>query len=222
MDGVEFSADFPHVLALVGPSGGGKSSLLRLLAGLIRPTTGRLEIDGQPLPTAERSLLRYRRTVGVVFQSYNLFPHLTARENILLPLEKVHRLADAAARADAVLDRLKLTAHAGKRPAQLSGGQNQRVAIARALAGEPHFLIMDEPTSALDPEMTAEVLDVISELRHESRPLVLATHAMGFARRIADQVAFVSEGQVRECGSDFFARPRTVEAQRFLERVLRY
>ena len=215
---------FPHVLALIGPSGGGKSSLLRVLAGLALPTAGTVAVDDRELPRTERDLRAYRRRVGVVFQSYNLFPHLTARQNILLPLEKVHRLPDASERADRVLDRLRLLDHAGKRPAELSGGQNQRVAIARALAPDPDFLIMDEPTSALDPEMTAEVLDVISALKDEGRPLILATHAMGFARRVADQVAFVAEGAVVECGEaePFFAAPANPAVQRFLGKVLKY
>lgn len=215
---------FPHVLALIGPSGGGKSSLLRILAGLALPTSGTVSVDDRELPRTEKELRLYRRRVGVVFQSYNLFPHLTARQNILLPLEKVHRLPDAAARADRVLDRLRLLDHAGKRPAELSGGQNQRVAIARALAVEPDFLMMDEPTSALDPEMTAEVLDVISELKEESRPLILVTHAMGFARQIADEVAFVADGKIAASGKAdaFFENPGIPEAQRFLGKVLKY
>ena len=222
--GASLDASFEHTLALIGPSGGGKSTLLRVLAGLEYPDAGQVEINGQRLEFAEEKLAAYRRRIGVVFQSYNLFPHLTARENLLLPLEQVHRLPDAAARADQVLERFRLGPHAHKKPAELSGGQRQRVAIARALAIDPEFLLMDEPTSALDPEMTAEVLDVIAGLREAGRPLVLVTHEMGFARQTADTVAFVADGVVRECrpAQAFFGEPETPEAQRFLERILKY
>jgi polar amino acid transport system ATP-binding protein len=222
--GVSLQASFAHTLALIGPSGGGKSTLLRVLAGLEFPDAGRVEINGQALEFSEVSLASYRRRIGVVFQNFNLFPHLTARENLLLPLQRVHRLPDAAERADQALERFRLGPHAHKKPSQLSGGQRQRVAIARALAIEPEFLLMDEPTSALDPEMTAEVLDVIAGLREAGRPLVLVTHEMGFARQTADLVAFVADGVVRECGPAdvFFREPETPEARRFLERILKY
>lgn len=222
--GVSLQASFKHTLALIGPSGGGKSTLLRVLAGLEYPDGGEIAINGEPLVFEEESLAAYRRRIGVVFQSYNLFPHLTARENLLLPLEKVHGFPDAAKRADRALERFQLGVHAGKKPAQLSGGQRQRVAIARALTIDPEFLLMDEPTSALDPEMTAEVLDVIAGLREAGRPLVLVTHEMGFARQTADYVAFVADGLVRECrpATDFFRAPETPEARRFLERILKY
>jgi polar amino acid transport system ATP-binding protein len=221
---VTLEASFAHTLVLIGPSGGGKSTILRILAGLESPDTGRVEVNGRSLDFSEAALAVYRRRIGVVFQSFNLFPHLTARENLLLPLEKVHRFADAAARADRVLERFRLTPHAHKKPAQLSGGQRQRVAIARALAIDPEFVLMDEPTSALDPEMTAEVLDVIADLREAGQPLVLVTHEMGFARKTADCVAFVADGVVRECrpAEAFFAKPETSEARRFLERILKY
>lgn len=219
-----FQARFDHTLALIGPSGGGKSTLLRILAGLEFPDAGQVEVNEKPVPSSEKHLAAYRRRLGVVFQSYNLFPHLTARQNLLLPLEKVHRLSDAAARAEHVLERFRLTPHAEKKPGQLSGGQRQRVAIARALAADPEFLLMDEPTSALDPEMTAEVLEVIAGLREARQPLVLVTHEMGFARKTADVVAFVADGRVVECGpaGAFFERPETPEARRFLERILKY
>ena len=224
LDAASLNVDFPHTLALIGPSGGGKSTLLRILAGLISPSRGSVAIDGSPLSFEESTLIRYRRSVGVVFQAFNLFPHLSALDNLLLPLAKIHRFPDAQERAMAALERFKLGAHAHKRPSQLSGGQRQRVAIARALSVEPSLLLMDEPTSALDPEMTAEVLDVIAGLREARTPIVLVTHEMGFARLSADYVAFVSGGRILECSPapTFFESPSSPEAARFLARILKY
>ncbi|HRJ70986.1 MAG TPA: amino acid ABC transporter ATP-binding protein [Terrimicrobiaceae bacterium] len=224
LDGASLDCEFAHTLALIGPSGGGKSTLLRVLGGLEYPDQGSVAVNGRLLSFEEASLAAYRRRIGTVFQAYNLFPHLSALDNILLPLEKVHRFPDSRERAAQVLERFRLAAHAGKKPAELSGGQRQRVAIARALAIQPEFLLMDEPTSALDPEMTAEVLEVIAGLREAGQPLVLVTHEMGFARETADFVAFVADGRVLECtaAAEFFDRPRTVTAQKFLERILKY
>jgi len=226
LDDVCFEASFAHTLALVGPSGGGKSTLLRLLAGLDTPDSGTISLDGENLPSSEDLLRGYRKHIGIVFQAFNLFPHLSALENVTLPLTHVHGLppAEARARAAETLHRFQLAGHSSKQPAQLSGGQRQRVAIARALAANPHFLLLDEPTSALDPEMTAEVLDVIAELRESGCPLVLVTHEMGFARKSADLVAFVAGGGIRECSaaSSFFDNPSTPEARRFLARILKY
>lgn len=224
LDGLNLSVTVEHALAIIGPSGGGKSTLLRVLAGLLIPQKGAMTVNDRPLVFEERALSVYRRKIGVVFQSYNLFPHLTALQNVLLPLEKVHAIPEARDRAMAVLKRLGLSSHAHKKPAEMSGGQCQRVAIARALAIEPEFLLMDEPTSALDPEMTAEVLDVVADLRNEGRALVLVTHQMGFARRIADSVVFVAQGRVVEEGpsESFFNSPQTIESQRFIEKILRY
>ena len=216
--------EFAHTLALIGPSGGGKSTLMRVLAGLEYPDAGTVAINGQPVIFEEKALAVYRKKIGVVFQAFNLFPHLSALENVLLPLEKVHQFSDARERAAAALARFRLTDHADKKPAQLSGGQRQRVAIALALAIEPDYVLMDEPTSALDPEMTAEVLDVIAELRQAAQPLILVTHEMGFARESADAVAFIAEGEVLECSParQFFQKPHHETARRFLERILKY
>jgi polar amino acid transport system ATP-binding protein len=221
---VNLQAAFDHTIAFIGPSGGGKSTLLRIVAGLEHPDSGTIFLNGRRLVFEEQALSEHRRRVGVVFQAFNLFPHLTALQNILLPLEKVHRFADARQRAHHVLQRLRLEGHADKKPSQLSGGQRQRVAIARALAIEPEFLLMDEPTSALDPEMTAEVLDVIAGLRETGQPVVVVTHEMGFARETADLIAFVADGSIRECteAHEFFDRPRTEPARKFLARVLKY
>ena len=221
---VHLDATFDHTIALIGPSGGGKSTLLRILAGLEHPDGGTVLLNGRRLVFEEKSLSEHRRKVGVVFQAFNLFPHLTALQNILLPLEKVHGFPDARERARRVLERMRLDAHAEKKPSQLSGGQRQRVAIGRALAIEPEFLLMDEPTSALDPEMTGEVLDVIAGLRETGQPVILVTHEMGFARETADLVAFVADGTIQECteADEFFSEPKTEAARRFLARVLKY
>lgn len=221
---IDLSVEGVRSLVLVGPSGGGKSTLLRVVAGLVSPAAGTVALEGEPVRFDEAHLVKYRRTIGTVFQSWNLFPHLTALRNITLPLEVVHCLpaAEANDRAMETLRRFRLEDHAWKRPAELSGGQKQRVAIARAVAIRPRLLLLDEPTSALDPEMTAEVLDLIAELREEGRDFILVTHQMGFARRVADQVVFLSGGRILETGSSVLTEPRTGEARTFLSRVLSY
>lgn len=215
-----------QALVIVGPSGGGKTTLLRIIAGLETPTTGHVEINGTRIVYNERSLRLYRRRVGMVFQSYNLFPHLTALTNITLPLQKVHGMDkdEAEERAVRLLRRFKLAEHAHKRPAQLSGGQKQRIALSRAIAVGPEFLLLDEPTSALDPEFTAEVLDMIEELREEGRQLILVTHEMGFARSVSDYVFFIADGVIAEQGPPHrvFDKPEAPEVKRFFDRVLKY
>ncbi len=213
-------------LALIGPSGGGKSTTLRLLAGLEKPDEGSLSINGNRLPIEANPLREYRKTIGVVFQAYNLFPHLDAVSNITLPLEVVHGLSQTEAheRAYALLERFQLTEHGAKKPAELSGGQNQRVAIARALAPQPEFLLFDEPTSALDPEMTAEVLDVIESLIQEGKRIIIVTHQMGFAKRAAETIALIANGCVEELAGaeELFSNPRSEVTQRFLAKALNY
>ncbi len=222
------TADFGELrtLAFIGPSGGGKSTLLRIIAGLETPESGAVELDGQKIDFHDEPLRLHTRALGIVFQSFNLFPHLTALQNITLPLEKVHGLRPAEARDSALsaLRRFRLEDHAQKKPAELSGGQKQRVAIARAIAIKPRLLLFDEPTSALDPEMTAEVLEVIGELRDEGRNFILVTHEMGFARHVADRVAFLAEGRIVEHASaaDLFAAPGSAVCRDFLSRVLKY
>lgn len=227
LEGVSASVgDAVRVLALVGPSGGGKSTLLRLLGGLERPTAGEIRIDGAVVPTGEEALRRFRLRNGFLFQAFNLFPHLTALENVALPLVIAHgreRVA-AAERARSVIERFGLAPHADKRPAQLSGGQQQRIALARALAHEPEWLLLDEPTSALDPEMTAEVLDLVAEVVEAGQRTVLATHEMGFARHSADHVVFLAEGRAVESApaASLFESPETDAVRGFLEKVMRW
>jgi polar amino acid transport system ATP-binding protein len=224
LDGLDLFTGDITALVLVGPSGGGKSTLLRILAGLDVPTAGSVAFDGTPLPHDEAGLRGYRRTVGTVFQAYNLFPHLTAMDNLLLPLIHVHGLSPAAA-ADRVrepLERFRLTEHAHKRPAELSGGQKQRIAILRALVIQPQRLFLDEPTSALDPEMRGEVLEMIGELRATGTHFVLVTHEMAFARRVADEVAFIADGRVlaHDRTPMFFDQPAHPRVQAFLAGAL--
>jgi polar amino acid transport system ATP-binding protein len=224
LDRLSLSTGDIQALVLVGPSGGGKSTLLRILAGLDVPTAGSVAFDGRPLPRDEAALLDYRKTVGTVFQAYNLFPHLSALDNLLLPLVHVHGLSPAAAR-DRVrepLERFQLAPHAHKRPAELSGGQKQRIAILRALVVQPRRLFFDEPTSALDPEMTAEVLEMIGELKALGTQFVLVTHEMGFARRVADELAFIGDGRVLAHGSaeEIFDRCAVPRVRDFFGRIL--
>jgi polar amino acid transport system ATP-binding protein len=220
LDGLTLQVENIHSLVLVGPSGGGKSTLLRILAGLETPDSGIVEVKGERLGSDEPSLLKHRRRIGVVFQSFNLFPHLSALENITLPLTVVQKKDEQSAQhlAMELLERFQLAAHAAKKPAALSGGQRQRVAIARALATRPSLLILDEPTSALDPSMTAEVLETIGLLRKQGRDFILATHEMHFARSVADRIALVCGGKIAEIAdpASFFEHPTSEEARTFL------
>lgn len=213
-------------IVLIGPSGSGKSTLLRLMAGLEYPDSGTISFDDQPIVFQEKELIKHRRTLGIVFQSWNLFPHLTALENIILPLHRVQGISidEAKSRGLELLKRFQLDKHADKRPFELSGGQVQRVALIRAVAGQPRMLMLDEPTSALDPLMTAEVLDLILELKNEGRDLVLTTHHLHFARGIADRVLFLAEGKVLEHGTanEVFEQPRSDLAKQYMRIVMSY
>jgi polar amino acid transport system ATP-binding protein len=224
LDGLDLVTGDIQALVLIGPSGGGKSTLLRILAGLDVPVSGSVAFDGAPLPRDEAALRGYRRTVGTVFQAYNLFPHLTGLQNLLLPLVHVHGLTEheARERVREPLERFGLTPHAHKRPAELSGGQKQRIAILRALVVRPRRLFLDEPTSALDPEMTAEVLEMIAELKLGGTQFVLVTHEMGFARRVADEIAFIADGRVTAHGTTAAFLDQTTDSRirEFLRRTL--
>jgi len=226
LDGITLDLADVHCLCLIGPSGGGKSTLLRIIAGLEYPTGGAVALNGREVAYREAALLAHRRRIGTVFQAYNLFPHLSALANITLPLTKVHGLTPEAAdeKAMALLQRFHLEQHSHKHPAALSGGQSQRVAIIRALAIEPQVLLFDEPTSALDPEMTAEVLEAIEELKRERRDLLIVTHEIGFARQVADHVAFLADGKILEHGppAEVIDHPQSDAAKRFLAKVLKY
>lgn len=224
----DVTVDIPECksLALIGPSGGGKSTLLRLIAGLTFPDTGQIFFDQREVIFDESQLRMHRSSIGIVFQSWNLFPHLTALENISLPLKSVHKYpaSEANEMGMQLLDRFGLKDHAHKKPFQLSGGQSQRVAIVRAIAIKPKLLVFDEPTSALDPLMTAEVLDLIVELKQEGSDLILASHHMSFVRKIADWILFLDDGKLMESASveDFFKNPKNSHAKHFLEKVLKY
>ena len=226
LDGLSLGVESSRVLVLIGPSGGGKSTLLRVLGGLELPDSGTVRINGHTLTPDAAALQAYRRRNGFLFQQFNLFPHLTALRNISLPLEKVHGHPPAQAQmmARQSLDRFGLSDHAEKLPAELSGGQQQRVGIARAVARKPEILFLDEPTSALDPEMTAEVLELIQELAETGQDIILSTHEMGFARAVADQVAFVAAGRIEEVSppAELFGSPRSALCKRFLSKVMRY
>lgn len=227
LDNASFQTDSnARVVALLGPSGGGKSTLLRVLGGLLQPETGEVLVDSEPLPHAPQAALQSLRRNGFVFQGYNLFPHLSAQQNIVLPLCVVHGYGRAQAEtcAQEWLQRLGLTEHRHKRPAELSGGQQQRAAIARALASKPKLLLLDEPTSALDPVMTGEVLDVIRELAEDGQQIVLATHEISFAKKVANWVVFLAQGSVEESctAADFFQQPKSTLAQAYLQGLTRY
>jgi len=213
-----------EVVVVLGPSGSGKSTLCRVINRLETIDSGRVLLDGVPLPEEGKELAVLRSDVGMVFQSFNLFAHKTVLDNVTLGPVKVRRQprAEAERRARALLDRVGIADQAGKLPAHLSGGQQQRAAIARALAMDPKVLLFDEPTSALDPEMINEVLDVMKELAREGMTMVVVTHEMGFARHSANRVVFMDEGRVLEQASpdEFFAHPTTDRARDFLSKIL--
>ncbi|MFI0423867.1 amino acid ABC transporter ATP-binding protein [Spongiactinospora sp. 9N601] len=221
---IDLTVDRGEVLVVIGPSGGGKSTLCRTINRLETIDEGQIIFDGTPLPEEGRALARLRSEVGMVFQSFNLFAHKTILENVTLGPMKVRKKArkEASTRAMELLDRVGIANQADKYPAQLSGGQQQRVAIARALAMDPKLILFDEPTSALDPEMVQEVLDVMIGLARDGMTMVVVTHEMGFARRAANRVVFMADGQIVEQNTpdEFFTNARTDRARDFLSKIL--
>ncbi|MDY0909272.1 amino acid ABC transporter ATP-binding protein [Microbacterium sp. CFBP9034] len=213
-----------EVVVVIGPSGSGKSTLCRTINRLETITSGTITIDGKELPKEGKELAALRADVGMVFQSFNLFAHLTILDNVTLgPLKvKGMKKADAEKLGRQLLDRVGVGQQAGKLPAQLSGGQQQRVAIARALAMQPKLMLFDEPTSALDPEMINEVLDVMVGLAQDGMTMIVVTHEMGFARKAADRVVFMSDGQIVEEATpeEFFTNPKSDRAKDFLSKLL--
>ena len=224
LKGIDLSVAPREVVVVIGPSGSGKSTLLRCINLLEEPTKGKVLFDGHDITDVRVDLNKVRTHIGIVFQAYNLFPHLTASENIALALRKVLKLgeADAGGRALEQLRHVGLEQKADAYPGQLSGGQQQRVAIARALAMRPAVMLFDEVTSALDPELIKEVLDVMKRLAEEGMTMVVVTHEMGFAREVADRVVFMDEGRIVEEGPPavVFSEPAHERTKRFLSRVL--
>ena len=221
---INLAVDRGEVVVVIGPSGSGKSTMCRCINRLEAVDSGRILLDGTPLPAEGKGLARLRSDVGMVFQSFNLFAHKTVLDNVALGPIKVRKQpkGEAEKRARALLDRVGVGNQANKLPAQLSGGQQQRVAIARALAMQPKVMLFDEPTSALDPEMINEVLDVMRDLAREGMTMIVVTHEMGFARSAANRVVFMDAGAIVEEASpqQFFTSPRSERARDFLSKIL--
>ncbi|WP_291730565.1 amino acid ABC transporter ATP-binding protein [Leisingera sp. F5] len=213
-------------VVICGPSGSGKSTVVRCINRLEEHQKGIIRVDGIELTNDPQSVAAIRSEVGMVFQQFNLFPHLTVLENLTLGPIKARGMSKAEAEAKAMhyLERVHIPDQARKRPGQLSGGQQQRVAIARSLCMEPKVLLFDEPTSALDPEMISEVLDVMAELAVDGMTMVVVTHEMGFARKVADQMVFMDAGEIVEQGppEEFFGAPRSPRCQKFLSQILQH
>jgi len=213
-----------EVVVICGPSGSGKSTLIKCVNALETIGNGVITVNGVEVTNPKTDMPKLRSRVGMVFQYFELFPHMTILENLCIGQEKVlgRSPAEAQAKANALLERVGLTAHARKYPGQLSGGQQQRVAIARALAMDPVAMLFDEPTSALDPEMINEVLDVMVSLAQEGMTMMVVTHEMGFARKVADRIVFMDGGEIVEIGEgdSFFTDPKTERARSFLSKIL--
>ncbi|CCH72183.1 glutamate and aspartate transporter subunit; ATP-binding component of ABC superfamily [Nostocoides australiense Ben110] len=221
---IDLSVDKGEVVIVIGPSGSGKSTMCRTINRLETIESGTITIDGKPLPEEGKDLAQLRADVGMVFQSFNLFAHKTILDNVTLGPIKVRKKSKSQAEKDAMalLERVGVQEQAHKYPAQLSGGQQQRVAIARSLAMEPKVMLFDEPTSALDPEMINEVLDVMVGLAKDGMTMIVITHEMGFARKAANRVVFMDDGQIVEQATpqEFFTNPRSARAKDFLAKIL--
>ncbi|HEX6512868.1 MAG TPA: amino acid ABC transporter ATP-binding protein [Chloroflexota bacterium] len=225
LKGVDLGVQPAEVLVIIGPSGGGKSTLLRCVNLLERVDSGQVLLEGQDITRPGVDLNHVRRRIGMVFQQFNLFPHLSAMENLTLAPRKLLRLGrgETEAQATELLERVGLADKAASLPHQLSGGQQQRVAIARALMMKPHVMLFDEVTSALDPELVSEVLDVMRDLAKSGMTMLVVTHEMGFAREVGDRLVFIADGVIAEQGqpSEVLDNPRQERTRQFLRRVLR-
>ncbi len=226
LDGIDLDIERGSAVVIAGPSGSGKSTMLRCMNGLESIDSGLIEFDGQPVVRTGKEIYGIRAQIGMVFQQFNLFPHMTVLENIMLaPLEVADTnrgSAEEAARE--LLERVGIPGKADSHPADLSGGQQQRVAIARALATKPKLMLFDEPTSALDPEMIREVLDVMRDLAHGGMTMVVVTHEMGFAREVCDRIVFIDEGKIVEQGSpdEFFNNTQSDRAKEFVDKIIHH
>jgi len=226
LKGVDLRVGEKELVFLIGPSGSGKSTLLRCLNRLEDPSSGSVTVDGIDMLDAKTDINKARQRIGMVFQSFNLYPHMTALGNVMLALRKVQGLsrAEAETKAQRALERVHLADRADHYPLQLSGGQQQRVAIARAIALEPRVMLFDEPTSALDPELVGGVLAVMRELREDGMTMVVVSHEMGFAKAAADRVVFMADGLIVEEGipGDFFAAPKHERTRAFISQIERH
>jgi ABC-type polar amino acid transport system ATPase subunit len=226
LDGIDLRIDRGEAIVVAGPSGSGKSTMLRCINGLEPIDAGSIRFDGKAIETAGRQIYGIRAQIGVVFQQFNLFPHMTVLDNITLAPLEVASLPKARAerRARELLERVGIPEKADDYPADLSGGQQQRVAIARALAVDPKLMLFDEPTSALDPEMIREVLDVMRDLARDGMTMVVVTHEMGFAREVCDRIVFIDDGHIVEEGTpdEFFKETKSERAREFVDKIIHH
>ena len=226
LNGIDLQIARGEAIVIAGPSGSGKSTMLRCINGLETIDEGSIRFDGREIGGSSRELSRVRTKIGMVFQQFNLFPHMTVERNVTLAPVKVKGVPeeDARRRAHELLARVGIPEKAGAYPADLSGGQQQRVAIARALAMEPQLMLFDEPTSALDPEMIREVLDVMRDLARSGMTMVVVTHEMGFAREVCDRIVFIDEGVIVEQGppQEFFTAARSERAREFVDKIIHH
>ena len=226
LDDIDLAIARGEAIVVAGPSGSGKSTMLRCINGLESIDEGSITVDGDRIDTAGRGLATLRRDIGMVFQSFNLFPHMTVERNIMLAPVKVRGVAEdeARRRAHELLGQVGIPQKAKDYPADLSGGQQQRVAIARALAMDPKLMLFDEPTSALDPEVIREVLDVMRDLARSGMTMVVVTHEMGFAREVCDRLVFIDEGRIVEEGppDEFFSNAQSERAREFVDKIIHH
>ncbi|HEV2999171.1 MAG TPA: amino acid ABC transporter ATP-binding protein [Solirubrobacteraceae bacterium] len=226
LDGIDLAIGRGEAVVVAGPSGSGKSTMLRCVNGLETIDGGEIRFDGRPLPRRGKELQAVRARIGMVFQQFNLFPHMSVLDNIVIGPAKARQVPvdDARRRARELLERVGIPEKADAMPADLSGGQQQRVAIARALAMDPKLMLFDEPTSALDPEMIREVLDVMRALAKSGMTMVVVTHEMGFAREVCDRIVFIDDGRIVEEGppAEFFANARSERAREFVDKIIHH